>query len=69
LTNKRGIHVALCGSIDTPNALDPLDNLISTTDIYINTRVATSSAFFCPFCFFKYFIYVIFNQDFSYQEK
>ena len=37
LTIKKQIHVALCDSIDTPTVMENIRQLITTTNIYMNT--------------------------------
>jgi len=40
-TSKKHIHLALCDSIDNPTVMENIRQLISTTNIYMNTANAT----------------------------
>jgi len=42
-TIKKQIHVALCDSIDTPTVMENIRQLVTTTNIYMNTTNTTSN--------------------------
>jgi len=39
--NKKEIHLALCDSVDTPTVMEQIRQLVSSTNIYMNTANAT----------------------------